>query len=55
MKAIERGFSNGARTSQPRLGAEGMERYPVELLTYCVLPNHCHVVVRPGTNEAGGA
>ena len=33
---------------------EGMERYPVELLTYCVMPNHWHLVVRPKTNEALG-
>ena len=27
--------------------AEGLERYPVELFTYCVMPNHWHLVVRP--------
>ena len=27
--------------------AEGFERYPVDLLTYCVMPNHWHLVVRP--------
>jgi putative transposase len=37
-----------------RLLAEGLERYPVELLTYCVMPNHWHLVVRPQTNEALG-
>ncbi len=31
---------------------EALARYPVELLTYCVMPNHWHLVVRPGTNEA---
>ena len=30
------------------------ERYPVELLTYCVMPNHWHLVVRPRTDEALG-
>jgi len=34
--------------------AEGLERYPVELLTYCLMPNHWHLVVRPKTNEALG-
>ena len=30
-----------------RVLGEGLERYPVELLTYCVMPNHWHLVVRP--------
>lgn len=34
--------------------AEGLDRYPVELLTYCVMPNHWHLVVRPGTDDALG-
>lgn len=34
--------------------AEGLERYPVELLTYCLMPNHWHLVVRPSTDEALG-
>ena len=34
--------------------AEGLERYPVELLTYCVMPNHWHLVVRPGGDKALG-
>ena len=33
---------------------EGMQRYPVELLTYCLMPNHWHLVVRPKTDEALG-
>lgn len=33
---------------------EGMERYPVELLTYCIMPNHWHLVVRPKTDNALG-
>jgi putative transposase len=37
-----------------RVLAEGLERYPVELLTYCVMPNHWHLVVRPRTDEALG-
>jgi putative transposase len=32
----------------------GLARYPVELLTYCIMPNHWHLVVRPGTNDALG-
>ncbi len=34
--------------------AEGLERYPVDLLTYCVMPNHWHLVARPETAEALG-
>ena len=37
-----------------RVLAEGLERYPVKLLTYCVMPNHWHLVVRPDTDEALG-
>ncbi len=37
-----------------RVLAEGIERYPIELLTYCVMPNHWHLVVRPKTDEALG-
>jgi putative transposase len=37
-----------------RVLAEGMERYRVELFTYCIMPNHWHLVVRPGTAEALG-
>jgi putative transposase len=33
---------------------EGMDRYPIELFTYCVMPNHWHFVVRPKTDEALG-
>ena len=34
--------------------AEAMDRYPVELLTYCVMPNHWHLVVRPNTDQSLG-
>ena len=37
-----------------RVLAEGLERYPVELFTYCMMPNHWHLVVRPKTDEALG-
>ena len=37
-----------------RVLAEGLKRYPVELMTYCLMPNHWHLVVRPGTNQALG-
>ncbi len=37
-----------------RVLGEGLERYPVELFTYCVMPNHWHLVVRPKTDEALG-
>jgi putative transposase len=37
-----------------RVLAEGMDRYPVELLTYCLMPNHWHLVVRPKTDQALG-
>jgi putative transposase len=35
------------------LGA-GLERYPVDLLTYCLMGNHWHLVLRPRTGEALG-
>ena len=34
--------------------AEGLQRYPVDLFTFCLMPNHWHLVVRPGTDEALG-
>ena len=34
--------------------AEGLERYPVELFTYCLMSNHWHLVVRPRTGPALG-
>ncbi len=37
-----------------RVLAEGFERYPVDLLTYCIMPNHWHLVVRPKTDQALG-
>ncbi len=37
-----------------RVLAEGIERYPVELLTYCLMNNHWHLVLRPRTNTTLG-
>ena len=37
-----------------RVLAEGLERYPVELMTYSLMPNHWRLVVRPKTDEALG-
>ena len=37
-----------------RVLAEGLDRYPVELFTYCLMPNHWHLVVRPKTDLALG-
>ena len=37
-----------------RVLAEGLQRYPVELFTYCLMPNHWHLVVRPKTDKAPG-
>jgi putative transposase len=37
-----------------RVLTEGLARYPVELLSYCIMPNHWHQVVRPLTSEALG-
>jgi len=34
--------------------SEGLERYPVELLTYCLMSNHWHLVLRPRTAAALG-
>ena len=27
--------------------SQGLEKYPVELLSFCLMPNHWHLVVRP--------
>jgi putative transposase len=37
-----------------RVLAEALSRYPVDLMTYCLMPNHWHLVVRPGTDLALG-
>jgi putative transposase len=37
-----------------RVLSEGLGRYPVDLLSYCLMPNHWHLVVRPRTDEALG-
>jgi putative transposase len=37
-----------------RVLAEGLERYPVDLLTYCLMGNHWHLVMRPRTDDALG-
>src|SRR5271157_1923141 len=35
-----------------RVLVEGLKRYPVDLLTHCLMPNHWHRVVRPRTDVA---
>jgi putative transposase len=35
-----------------RILAEGLSRYPVDLLTWCLMGNHWHLVLRPRTDEA---
>jgi putative transposase len=37
-----------------RVLGEGLQRYPVDLLTYCLMGNHWHLMVRPRTAEALG-
>ena len=37
-----------------RVLSEGLQRYPVDLFTYCLMPNHWHLVVRPKTDDALG-
>jgi putative transposase len=37
-----------------RVLAEGLTRYPVDLLTYCLMDNHWHLVLRPRTAAALG-
>jgi putative transposase len=37
-----------------RVLAEGLERYPVDLLTYCLMPSHWHLVLRPREANALG-
>jgi len=33
---------------------EGLQKFPVDLLTYCWLPNHWHMVLNPRENGAMG-
>jgi len=37
-----------------RILAEGLERYPVELLSWCLMGNHWHLVLRPREDAALG-
>jgi putative transposase len=37
-----------------RVIAEGLGRFPVELLTYCLMPDHWHLVMRPRTDASLG-
>jgi len=37
-----------------RVLAEGLERYPVDLLAWCLMGNHWHLVLRPGEAEGLG-
>jgi putative transposase len=32
--------------------AQGLDRYPVDLFTYCLMPNHWHLVLRPHHDKA---
>jgi putative transposase len=38
-----------------RVLAEGLTRYPVDLLAYCVMTNHWHLVLRPRAGEPATA
>ena len=37
-----------------RVLAEGMERHAVEMITFCLVPNHWRLVVRPGSDDCAG-
>ena len=37
-----------------RVLAEGLAKYPVELFAYTLMPNHCHLVLRPAKNGRMG-
>jgi putative transposase len=37
-----------------RVLGEGLARYPVDLLTYCLMNNHWHLVLRPRTADSLG-
>jgi putative transposase len=37
-----------------RVIIEGLARYPVDLLTYCLMPNHWHLAMRPREDAALG-
>jgi putative transposase len=35
-----------------QLLTDGLARFPVDLFTYCLMPNHWHLVLRPRTDQA---
>ena len=37
-----------------RILAEGIKRYPVDLLSYCLMTNHWHLVLRPRADDGLG-
>ena len=37
-----------------RVVADGLGRFPVDLLTYCLMPNHWHLVMRHRTDASPG-
>ena len=47
-------YKDGDFHAFERVLAEALQRYPVDLLTYCLMGNHWHLVVRPGTDDALG-
>jgi len=47
-------YTPGDYEAFKRVFGEGLERYPVALLTYCLMPNPWHLVVRPHTDESLG-
>ena len=47
-------YNEGDYDGFERVLAEGLERHPVVLLTYCLMPHHWHLVVRPGTDASLG-
>ncbi|MEM9367197.1 MAG: transposase [Planctomycetota bacterium] len=57
--ALNRGNARAELFAKPedydafeRILAEGLERYPCQLLSFCLMPNHWHLVLRP--TEDGG-
>lgn len=57
--ALNRGNGRQALFHKPadyaafaRVLAEGLNRYPVGLLAWCLMPNHWHLVVTPAEDGA---
>jgi putative transposase len=53
-RRMRRFHKDGDDEAFERVLIEGLGRHPVDLLTYCLMPNHWRLVVPPKTNGALG-